>query len=197
LFALPTLYHPATEKATSCSPDGALDGVTFQRMFAAMSTNYIPAGYRTATPYLVVKDAARAIAFYQQVFGAAEVMRLAASDGKVAHAEIRIGDSQIMLADEFPDWGALSPQTVGGSPVTIMLYVEDCDAVFNRAIAAGATVQHPYRPVLRGSAGSLVDPLRSNGALPPTRRGPPERSKRFRPCASALEPFIVASVRRR
>ena len=86
--------------------------------------------------------------------------QLAAPDGKVAHAEIRIGDSQIMLADEFPAWDALSPQTIGGSPVSIMLYFEDCDAVFNRAIAAGAKVQQPVQDQFYGDrSGVLVDPF--------------------------------------
>ncbi len=125
-----------------------------------MKTNYMPAGSRTATPYLVVKDAARALTFYQQAFGATEVMRLAGPDGKVVHAEIRIGDSNLMLADEFPDWGALSPKTIGGTPVSIMLYFEDCDMVFNRAIAAGAAVLHPVQDQFYGDrSGTLIDPF--------------------------------------
>jgi len=85
----------------------------------------IPAGYHTATPYLIITNAAKAIEFYQEVFGATELDRLSTPDGKVGHAEIQIGDSRIMLADESPEWDARSPKTIGGSPVSIMLYVED------------------------------------------------------------------------
>jgi len=100
----------------------------------------IPDGYHTVTPYLVITNAGKAIEFYKEAFGATECMRLATPDGKVMHAEIKIGDSPIMLCDECPDWNALSPQTIGGTSVSIMLYVEDVDAVVNRAVVAGAKV---------------------------------------------------------
>ena len=103
----------------------------------------IPEGYHTATPYLIVTGAAKAIEFYKKAFGAEEMMRMAQPDGRIGHAEIKIGDSPIMLADEFPDMGARSPQSLGGSPVSILLYVKDVDAVFTQAVAAGATVQRP------------------------------------------------------
>jgi len=90
-----------------------------------------------ATPYLIVKGAAQAIEFYKKAFGATELLRMAQPGGKVGHAEIKIGDSTIMLADESPEMDARSPQTIGGSPVSILLYVEDVDAVFIRAVAAG------------------------------------------------------------
>jgi len=120
----------------------------------------VPEGFHTATPYLIITNAARAIEFYQDVFGATELTRLATPDGKVGHAEIRIGDSRIMLADEFPEWDARSPQTIGGSAVHIMLYVEDVDAVVNRAVAAGAKLFKPVADQFYGDrSGSLTDPF--------------------------------------
>ena len=98
----------------------------------------IPAGYHSVTPYLMVRDAARAIAFYRDAFGATETMRFDDPGGRIAHAEIRIGDSHVMLADENPDFAG--PQTLGGTGVSLMLYVEDVDATFAKAVAAGATV---------------------------------------------------------
>ena len=98
----------------------------------------IPEGYHTVTPYLIVRNAARAIEFYKKAFGATELMRMAEPSGRIGHAEIRIGDSPIMLADEVPEMGFRSPESFGGSPVSILLYVEEVDAVFNQAVAAGA-----------------------------------------------------------
>jgi PhnB protein len=119
----------------------------------------IPDGYHTATPYLIITNAAQAIEFYKEAFGATELMRLAAPDGKLMHAEIRIGDSPIMLCDECPDWNALSPQTIGGTAVSIMLYVDDVDSVVNRAVATGATVLMPVEDQFWGDRmGTLVDP---------------------------------------
>ena len=103
-----------------------------------MSAKPIPDGYHTATPYLVLQNAASAIEFYKKAFGAEELLRLASPDGKIGHAEIKIGDSPIMLADEFPEMGYRGPRALGGSPVSIMLYVEDVDARFDQAVAAGA-----------------------------------------------------------
>ena len=103
------------------------------------SAKPIPEGYHSVTPYLIVGDAAGAIAFYKEAFGAAEVMRMAAPGGRVGHAELKIGDSRIMLADEFPDMGARSPKAIGGTPVSLHLYVEDVDAVAKRAVSAGAS----------------------------------------------------------
>ena len=120
----------------------------------------IPEGYHTATPYLIVKGAARAIDFYTKAFGAKEMMRMAQPDGRIGHAEIKIGDSPIMLADEFPDIGARSPQSLGGSPVSILLYVEDVDAVFSQAVAAGATLQRPVADQFYGDrTGGVTDPF--------------------------------------
>ena len=120
----------------------------------------IPEGYHTATPYLIVNDAALAIEFYKEAFGATELLRMAKPDGKIGHAEIRIGDSTIMLADEFPEMGARSPQSFGGSPVSIFLYVENVDAVFAQTVAAGAVVQRPVADQFYGDRmGGVKDPF--------------------------------------
>ena len=120
----------------------------------------IPEGYHTATPYLIITNAAKAIEFYQEVFGAKELDRLDTPDGKVGHAEIQVGDSRIMLADEFPEWDARSPKTIGGSPVVIMLYVEDVDAVVQRAVAAGARLFKPVADQFYGDrSGTITDPF--------------------------------------
>lgn len=126
----------------------------------APSIKPIPDGYHTVTPYLILKDAAKALQFYGEAFGATECMRLPAPDGTLMHAEIRIGDSPIMLCDECPDWNALSPVTIGGTAVSIMLYVDDVDAVVNRAVAAGATLQMPVADQFWGDRmGSIIDPF--------------------------------------
>lgn len=120
----------------------------------------IPEGYASITPYLIAKDAARAIEFYKQAFGATELMRLAQPDGRVGHAEIRIGDSRLMIADEFPEMDARGPQSIGGSPVGLLLYVEDVDAVAARAVAAGATLVRPIEDKFYGDrSGTLRDPF--------------------------------------
>jgi PhnB protein len=125
-----------------------------------MPAKPIPDGYHTATPYLIVSGAAKAIEFYKQAFGAKELMRLADPTGKVGHAEIKIGDSVIMLADEFPEMGAKGPQSFGGSPISIMLYVEDVDARFAQAVAAGAQATRPVKDQFYGDrSGTLVDPF--------------------------------------
>ena len=122
--------------------------------------NPIPDGYEGATPYLCCKDAARALEFYQKAFGAAELMRMGKPGEKIGHAEIRIGGAIIMLADEYPDMNWLSPQTIGGTPVTIMIYVEDVDAFCNRATAAGATVRRPLADQFYGDRScTLTDPF--------------------------------------
>ncbi len=121
---------------------------------------HIPDGYNTVTPYLIVRDAAKAIEFYKQAFGARELMRMAAPGGKVGHAEIKIGNSPIMLADEAPEIGARSPETIGGSPISILLYVEDVDAVFKQAVAAGAKVTRPVKDQFYGDrTGGITDPF--------------------------------------
>ena len=120
----------------------------------------IPAGFHTITPYLSVTDADAAIKFYQNVFGAKEIGRITMGGDTVGHAELQIGDSRIMLAQEMPDWGNKSPQTLGGSPVTIALYVANVDATYQRALDAGATVIEAVKDQFYGDrAGSLTDPF--------------------------------------
>jgi PhnB protein len=120
----------------------------------------IPDGYHTATPYLIVKGAADAIEFYKKAFGATEMLRMGEPGGKIGHAEIKIGNSPIMLADEFLEMGARSPQSLGGSAVSILLYVEDVDALFNRAVAAGAKVTRPLQDQFYGDRiGGMTDPF--------------------------------------
>jgi PhnB protein len=121
---------------------------------------HVPAGYHTATPYLILDDESRAIEFYRQAFDAEELDRYDAPGGRIGHAEIRVGDSIIMLADEYPDMGYRSPQAIGGTPVSIMLYVEDVDAQFERAVAAGAKVRRPLADQFYGDrVGTLEDPF--------------------------------------
>jgi PhnB protein len=117
----------------------------------------IPEGYHSVTPYLCCRDAGAAIDFYKKAFGATELMRMGAPGGKIGHADIQIGDSHLMLADEFPEMGFLSPQTVGGSPVMIHLYVEDADATTARAVAAGAKVVKPVEDQFYGDRGGQLD----------------------------------------
>src|SRR2546423_14791599 len=105
--------------------------------------NPIPDGYPRVTPYLIVDGGAAAIDFYKSVLGATERMRMGGPGGKIGHAELEIGDSGIMLADEHPEMGARGPKTVGGTPISLHVYVEDADSVFARAIEAGATALRP------------------------------------------------------
>ena len=120
----------------------------------------IPEGYHSATPYLIIKDAAKAIEFYKKAFGAKEMMRMSQPDGRIGHAEIKIGDSPIMLADEFPEMGARSPQSLGGSPVSILLYVEDVDAFAKQAVTAGTKIVRPVKDQFYGDrSGSFEDPF--------------------------------------
>jgi len=119
----------------------------------------VPEGYHTVTPYLIVNAGAKALDFYARAFGAIERLRIDAG-GKIGHAEITIGDSCIMLADEHPEIGALGPTTVGGSPVSLHLYVEDVDAAVARAVAAGATLVRPVADQFYGDrVGGVADPF--------------------------------------
>lgn len=125
-----------------------------------MAVRPIPGGYHSVTPYLIVSDAQKAIEFYKRAFGATEVLRLASPDGKIGHAEVKIGDSHVMLADEFPEMGAKSPQSLGGSPVGLCIYLENVDAAFDKAIAAGGKVERPLADQFYGDrSGTLVDPF--------------------------------------
>lgn len=120
----------------------------------------IPDEYPRVIPYLSVDGASEAIDFYTTVFGAEERVRMPGPDGKVGHAELGIGDSVVMLADASPGMGNQSPKTIGGTPVTVMVYVEDVDAVFDRAISAGATVDRPVEDQFYGDrAGQFEDPF--------------------------------------
>jgi PhnB protein len=138
----------------------SLDNAQLSTTPNTMSAKSIPEGYHTATPYLIVKGAAEAIAFYQRAFDAKESLRMADPAGRICHAEIRIGDSQIMLADESPDQGYMGPQALGGTPVSVLLYVPDADTMFASAVAAGATVQRAIQDQFYGDrSGTLRDPF--------------------------------------
>ena len=120
----------------------------------------IPAGYHNVTPYLIVRNAAAAIDFYKKAFNAVELMRFPGPGGKIMHAEVKIGDSAVMLADEMPDEGYVGPQTLGGVGVSMMLYVEDVDKQFAQAVSAGATAKRPVADQFYGDRlGTLVDPF--------------------------------------
>jgi len=124
-----------------------------------MAVNPIPADYAGVTSYLIVRGAAKAIDFYQRAFGATEIFRLPMGD-RVGHAEIKIGGGVVMLADEMPDMGHKSPQVLGGTPVSLMFYVPDVDAVFARALAAGGKVVKPLQNQFYGDrSGTLTDPF--------------------------------------
>ena len=126
----------------------------------ANKANTIPEGYHSVTPYMTLRDAVSAIDFYRRAFGAELVMKLDMPDGKIAHAEIRIGDSVIMMSEENEEWGNKSPLTLGGSPMFLMIYLPDVDAAFAKALAAGATVVRPVEDQFYGDrAGTLKDPF--------------------------------------
>jgi PhnB protein len=123
-------------------------------------THYIPTGYHTATPYLIMRNAAKALDWYKEVFGAVEEMRFPMPDGKIGHAEIKIGDSHIMLADEFPEMNAVSPETIGGTASAIMIYVPDVESVFHKAVAMGAKVKEELKDKFYGDRnGTINDPF--------------------------------------
>ena len=131
-----------------------------------MAVKTIPDGYHSLTAYLIISGAADAIGFYKKAFGATELMRIDAPGGKIGHAEIKIGDSPIMLADEFPGCSNRSPQSLGGSPVGIMLYVTDVDAAFQKAVDAGAKVEAPLEDMFWGDRyGKLTDPFGHSWSL--------------------------------
>lgn len=126
----------------------------------------IPEGYHTVTPHIVVRGAEEAIAFYARAFGAEETVRMPGPGGKLLHAEVRIGDSVVMLSDEFPEMGARSPQSIGGTSGGLMLYVNDVDAAFARAVGAGATAEMPPQDMFWGDRyGKLRDPFGHSWSL--------------------------------
>jgi PhnB protein len=122
-----------------------------------MATKPVPDGYHTATPYLILDDATSALDFYKRAFGATEMHRYDAPGGKIGHAEIRVGDSVIMMADAYADMGYRSPKSYGGTPVSIMLYVENVDALFKRAVDAGAKVQRPVENQFYGDRTATIE----------------------------------------
>lgn len=126
----------------------------------------VPEGFHTVTPHLVIKGAAEAIEFYKKAFGAEELRRLPGPDGKLIHAAVKIGDSVVFLVDERPEWGSRGPRSVGGTPVGLHLYVEDVDAVFNQAVATGATVKMPLDDMFWGDRyGIVTDPFGHDWSL--------------------------------
>ena len=140
----------------------------------------IPDGYHTATPYLIVNDGARALDYYKRALNAKELMRIPRPDGKVGHAEIKIGDSIIMLADEMPDMDAHSPAKYGGSPVSLLLYVEDVDKQFAQAVSAGGTQVRPVTDMFYGDrSGCVKDPFGHSWHISTHKEGvPPEELNR-------------------
>lgn len=125
-----------------------------------MAPKPIPDGYHSVTPYLIIQGAADALEFYKRAFGATELFRMPAPGGKIGHAEIKIGDSAIMLADEFPEMGARSPKSLGGAGVSLMIYVERVDEVFKQALKAGAKEVQPLENKFYGDrSGTLQDPF--------------------------------------
>jgi PhnB protein len=125
-----------------------------------MAVKPTPDGYHTVTPYLIVRDADRALTFYRQAFGATETFRLEGPGGRIGHAEVKIGDSIVMLADEHPEMGARGPQSLGGTPVHLLVYVEDVDTQVQRAVAAGAKVVRPVKDQFYGDrSGTVEDPF--------------------------------------
>jgi PhnB protein len=132
----------------------------------AKATQAIPAGFHTVTAALTVSDAAAAIDFYKKALGAEEIMRMPTADGKIGHAELKIGDSIIFLCDEFPQMGVKSPQSLGGASGSIYLYVEDSDKAFKRAVDAGATSKMPMSDMFWGDRyGQVVDPFGHSWSL--------------------------------
>lgn len=126
-----------------------------------MAVKPIPDGYHSVTPYLIIKNsAARAIDFYKKAFGAEELVRMPAPDGTIGHAELRIGDSMIMLADEMPEMGYKSPSSLGGTPVSLVIYVKDVDKTYKQAISAGGKENRPLTNQFYGDrSGTLTDPF--------------------------------------
>jgi PhnB protein len=148
----------------------------------------IPEGYHSVTPYLTVNDAARAIDFYKRAFGAQETVRMQGPQGKIGHAELKIGDSFVMLADEMPGSGCRSPQSLGGSTVNIFLYVKDADSAFKQAVSAGAKVETELADMFWGDRyGKLTDPFGHSWSLATHKEDvtPEEMQKRAQAAMSA------------
>jgi len=155
-----------------------------------MSVNPIPEGYHSVTPYIIVDGAAEAIRFYERALGATEVMRLPMGD-KLGHAEIRIGDSHVMLSDEWPEAGMLGPLKRGGTTASLMVYVEDVDAAFRRALDAGATAERPVEDQFYGDrSGTLIDPFGHRWTLAThvEEVAPDEMQRRMAEWSKSMEP---------
>ena len=143
--------------ATAIAADGMLDAGLG---LSSRMIKPLPDGYRTLTPYLYVRDCRAALAFYARALGAKELSRMEWGEGKIGHAEMQIGDSKFMLADEFPDWGIRSPLALGGNGSSLMIYVTDVDAAFQRAVDAGAKIARPLENKFYGDrAGTIEDPF--------------------------------------
>jgi len=153
-----------------------------------MSTRPRPSTAQSVTAHLIVRDAVAAIAFYSRAFGARELYRLVEPGGKVGHAELMIGNSRIMLADEYPDFGALGAASIGGSPIKLLLYVDDADAAVRQALDAGATELRPVKNQFHGDrSGMVLDPfgLSWTIATPVEDVSPAEMQRRFTAALSA------------
>jgi PhnB protein len=125
-----------------------------------MAVQPIPVGYHSVTPYLIIQGAARALAFYEKAFGAVEVMRIEGPGGTIGHAEIKIGDSHVMLADEHPDMGHRGPKSLGGTTISLLVYLDNVDSVFSREIEAGGKIVRPVQDQFYGDrSGILEDPF--------------------------------------
>jgi PhnB protein len=149
----------------------------------------IPDGYRTVTPYLVVNDGRGAIEFYKRAFRAKEVMRMDGPGGKIAHAELKIGDSMIMLSDEMPGSGARAPHSLGGTSAGVFLYVEDVDSIFQQAVSAGAKVETPLADMFWGDRyGKLTDPFGHSWSLATHKEdvAPEEMARRTREATAKM-----------
>ena len=154
-----------------------------------MSESHRPEGYNTVTPYLTVKGAAEAIDFYKKALGAEEVFRMPMGD-RIGHAELRIGDSMVMLSDEFPEMGHLSPETRGGATSSLMLYLENADAAFDQAVAAGAKAERAVEDQFWGDRmGTIVDPYGHRWMLATHVEdvGPEEMERRMAEATKATE----------
>jgi len=149
----------------------------------------IPQGYHSVTPYLSVNDAARALDFYKRAFGAQEIMRMDAPGGKIGHAEIRIGDSVVMLADEMPGSGCTAPQSLGGTTAGLFIYVENVDAAFKQAVSAGAQVEMPLADMFWGDRyGKLKDPFGHSWSMATHKEdvAPAEMAKRMKDAMATM-----------
>lgn len=153
-----------------------------------MSVRAVPAGYHTVTPYLIVRNGAQALDFYRRALGAEVKMRLDMPDGKIGHAEIQIGDSRIMLADEFPEMGAVGPETIGATPVSLMVYVPDVDAFAATAVAEGMKIVRPLENRFYGDrSGQFVDPFGHVWTLSTHKEDVPDEEVKRRAAAMAQQ----------